>query len=155
MTKDEIKKLINDGISEPDATLALKAIEEVQKRYKSSFNELLSYRRNVPILIRYISDLYQSFIAYKFLANYQARPCEKNNKRWTEKEDNDLIELICSGVGVKEISAHLQRTPNAIQTRLSYLVGVKRLSQSIEGKFIGIADGEKVEQELVGTLYRK
>ena len=125
-----------------------KAIETVSLKPKGSYDELMAYRNNVPILIAWIRMIEQYAIRFTEHPN--------NNKRWTKEEDEFLIESICEEdpVSLPILASGMGRSETAVQTRISYLVGVKRLSQQVAGKFIGMANGEEFKANLVGTIYK-
>lgn len=76
----------------------------------------------------------------------------KKYQRWTKEEDEILIELVCSGISQAELSAAMGRTIPAIKTRVSKLVGEKRISQKIAGNFFGTFNGEYVEGTIKGEV---
>ena len=135
---------------------AIAFIELIKDTNGSSYNELMKYRNVVPKLINYIDELRCNlafFMHQAFLIHDESR----NNKRWGKEEDETIIEEICKedGLSIKELSSALQRSESAVRTRITYLVGVKRLSQKVVGKFIGTVDGEDSEVQLKGTLYKE
>ena len=80
---------------------------------------------------------------------------DRGNKRWTNEEDETLINLVCEGkTNIHKISTILGRSPGAIQTHISYLVGRKRITQEVAGKFIGFINGITAEAEICGTVYK-
>ena len=80
---------------------------------------------------------------------------KKSNQRWTQEEDEKLIEAVCSGkFTIVEISCSFGRSPTAIKTRVSHLVGVSRISQEIAGKFIGTLNGACIEGNIRGKLQK-
>lgn len=83
---------------------------------------------------------------------------EEHQFVWIEINDSDdlLISAVCSGNFTPlSLAAAFGRSPSAISSHLSYLVGVKRVSQSIAGRFIGQMNGEEVNADIVGTIYKK
>lgn len=44
------------------------------------------------------------------------------------------------------------RSAGAIATRVSYLVGIKKVSEEVAGKFVGYLDGKHVEGVINGTV---
>lgn len=81
---------------------------------------------------------------------------ERSNKRWSNREDEDLIDLICDhNASIIEISSILGRSPAAIQRRLSHLVGIKRVSSEVAGKFIGTLNGASIEGNIRGQLIKQ
>ena len=129
----------------------------IQNRPKSIVVELNTYRKYVPQLIKALIDATMVMNASVKQSERYANPkAEKDHKRWTENEDKMLIDMVCyKDCSMMEIATTFGRTVSAIQTRLTYLVGVKRLSQQIAGKFIGKINGEQTEADLVGTVYKE
>lgn len=81
---------------------------------------------------------------------------ERSNRRWSEKEDEALIDMICQeNTSILEISLIFGRSPAAIKSRVSQLVGVKRLSQEVVGKFIGTLNGANIEGSIKGQLFKQ
>ena len=66
-----------------------------------------------------------------------------------------LIELATTNMSMLELSTTMGRTPSSIKTRLSVLVGKERLSQEIAGKFLGLLNGNIVDGEISGILYKE
>lgn len=80
---------------------------------------------------------------------------ERSRKRWDKDEDDLLVELASRGeMSMTELAVTMGRTPGAIQTRLSQLVGIGRISQSVAGKFIGTLNGENVHGYIDGSLQK-
>lgn len=79
---------------------------------------------------------------------------ERSRKRWSKGEDNLLIEYASKEMSVFEIAGALGRTPAAISTRISKLVGIGKISQEIAGRFIGEINGEAVDGYIDGTLHK-
>ena len=77
---------------------------------------------------------------------------EKKYRRWTKEEDEMLIELVCSGVSQAELSSSMGRTIPAIKTRVSKLVGDKRISKKVAGLFLGTFNGQYVEGTVNGEV---
>lgn len=81
---------------------------------------------------------------------------ERSRKRWTKEEDEWLIEMAShDDTSVIDLSRMFGRTPGAIQTRISYLVGIEQLSSKVAGRFIGTIDGEQVEAEINGVVSKR
>ena len=78
---------------------------------------------------------------------------DRSGKRWSDVEDEVLVDLASrDNVNMTMIAMQLGRTPSAIQTRLSYLVGIKRVSTKVAGKFIGWFNGEQVDGDIDGVV---
>lgn len=78
---------------------------------------------------------------------------ERGRKRWSQEEDELLIEMAArSDVTIIELSREFGRTPGAIQSRITHLVGINRLSKEVAGRFVGSLNGEHVEGDIVGTI---
>lgn len=129
----------------------------VQSRPKNVMIELKQYREIAPVLIELIHMLYRMHKAsMQQVSRYENVKAEKSGKRWTKEEDDLLVEIVCDREDKTELelSNLFGRSPSAIKTRLSYLVGVKRIKQEIAGRFIGKIDGETQETFIDGTLYK-
>ena len=85
---------------------------------------------------------------------WKAGKARNNRKRWSAGEDELLIEYVSKNVSIHEISKIFGRTPAAISTRVSELVGINKLSQEIAGKFIGKLNGMDIEAHIDGTLIK-
>lgn len=133
-----------------------KLYKNVSNPPSNSYIELTNYRKLVPVILQYVESLAADNDRYvKMLNRFADDSKEKSHKRWTEQEDNLLIEMVCKDESMPILSAALGRTVPAIKTRLTYLVGVKRLSQKVVGKFIGEINGEQTEASLAGTIYKE
>ena len=80
---------------------------------------------------------------------------KRNRKRWSKEEEEMLIDEVCEGMTITQISLELGRTPTSIQTKISNLVGLKRLSMDVAGRFIGTIDGEEVNGNISGQVYKQ
>lgn len=123
----------------------------------SSYIALKKYQKYVPVILQSIEFAYtESVNSYEKLERIKNGGSDRANKKWTKQEDETLIELVCSDHdhSIFEIAIAMGRTVGAIQTRLSNLVGLNRISQKIAGKFIGEINGEETEADIVGTVYR-
>lgn len=81
---------------------------------------------------------------------------QRNHKRWTPEEDELLISAACrDDMSIIDMSATFGRSPSAIKTRLSYLVGIKRVSSEVAGKFIGTLNGASIEGNIRGQLIKQ
>ena len=137
-----------------DATRQLYKI--THERPKSIIVELNMFRKYVPVLIKYVLTLSS---LNNDITNAQQRimdsSCDNNNKRWSKEEDGQLIEQACDpNNSLTHLSVIFGRSPQAISSRLTTLVGRKRLSQDIAGRFVGYIDGVKSESDIVGTIYK-
>ena len=88
---------------------------------------------------------------------------KNHNKKWTNEENEKLVELAVENEKAKGSSNFLstvtplvfERTPNSTKTQLSKLVGIPRMSQKVDGEFEGIFDGENTNGSIKGTVYKK
>lgn len=137
-----------------EACIALAKV--VMRRPKNILQELNIYRKYVPDVFKWIEGYNKALQdANRETKRFYSNVSEKSHKRWTPEEDELLIEQICNGeMSINEISNVFGRTPQSISSRVTVLVGRKRLSQEVAGKFIGTINGEQREAELVGTLYK-
>lgn len=80
---------------------------------------------------------------------------QKKNKRWTPEEDDALVNLAAEPENTTmRIAVTMGRTPGAVQTRISQLVGIGRISQAVAGRFIGTIDGEYAECTIDGEVMK-
>lgn len=77
---------------------------------------------------------------------------QRAGKRWTDEEDTALIELAASGHDVQQIGLALSRSPGAVSSRISHLVGIKRISVEFAGTIKGQLNGQEVEGTFVGEV---
>lgn len=139
-SRDEYQKAINE---------LMKAIHQ---RPKFSA-EIAIYRKYVPILLEYCEGIDKfNGVLNKTFQRMESDSEEKRYKRWSEEEDELLIEMVCQNRSLLEVSTAMGRTVSSIKTRVSNLVGVKRLSQEIAGKFVGTLNGENVSGVINGTV---
>lgn len=93
----------------------------------------------------------------KLIINGAGRTKEKEKKhtRWTEEDDNKLIELATTeGMSPQLLSNLMERTPGSVQNRLSKLVGVKRDSKPVDGIFKGIMQtNEDGSADICGRVF--
>lgn len=156
--KDKLITMYKDDIPKDSKVEAQRAISELIKLSHEKPNvskELLTYRKYVPVLLRYCEFLDKfSNVTVKTMQRIESDCEERKYERWTEEEDAALIELICSDRTIIEVSAALGRTVASIKTRVSKLVGIRRISQDVAGRFVGTADGQIVDLQINGTLYK-
>lgn len=117
--------------------------------------ELNLYRKYVPMILRFLLEQQRVLEdATDTIVRYRTDCEKKKNKRWTPEEEETLIELTCrDDMSCMDIATTLGRSVSAIKTKLSQLVGVKRLSASVVGRFFGKANGVDAELDLDGTVY--
>ena len=78
---------------------------------------------------------------------------ERSHKKWSSIEDEQLIDAVSKGdSSIIELSCVFGRSPSAIKSRVSYLVGIKRVSSEIAGRFIGTINGASIEGNIRGQL---
>lgn len=153
---DELSKMgLNAG---PEVLAALRQLTHMQSTPSGNpFSDLKAYRACVPLLINWAlanQSLYRD--AEKAVDRMQEGAGSRSNKRWTPEEDEALIEMAASGrQNLLELSVTFGRTPNAVTSRITYLVGIRRLSQEIAGHLTGYINGEPVEGEVVGVVTKR
>lgn len=120
---------------------------------KNKFKELQLYRGLAKAVIQY-QFIYQDFVdaCTEEIDRIVSGTSDRSRKRWTDDEDSVLIEMAAQDNTATEIAIMLGRSPGAIQTRLSYLVGVNRVSSQVAGRFVGWLDGEQVEGDIDGVV---
>lgn len=142
-------------ISKSEIDKAVFAIEDMRHQRPNVANELRTFRKYVPILIRFCYQQQKLIDGYeKLFARIESDSEDKKGQKWCDQEDELLIELACSGMSMLELSTTLGRTPGSIKTRISRLVGTKRISQEIAGRFVGYVNGIHTECSVNGTIYK-
>ena len=121
----------------------------------STFHQLQQFRKLVPDLIHAYCELFELLNASVEQIERVNTESEINkNKRWTDEEENLLIELVVSDTPILEISTIMGRSASAITSKVSKLVGLERISQKLAGKFFGTINGEEVSGEIKGTVQK-
>lgn len=112
------------------------------------------FKKYVPKLIGLYKSCHEALCASaKNEARLYDSTAERSGKRWQSDEDELLVELASRDeMSMTEMSVTMGRTPGAIQSRLSQLVGIGKVSQSVAGRFIGTIDGEHVHGYIQGDV---
>ena len=139
----------------PDDSKYDDALTALSTNFRGNVDELMKFREVVPQIIEYANNMRFYVFGLQYLINFLSEDPTNSNKRWSDEEDNDLVEAVCKGMNIWDVARCLKRTPGAVSTRLSYLVGVNRISQDIAGKFVGQIDGEQRSANIVGTIFRR
>ena len=123
---------------------------------KNAAHQMKVFRKYVPVLID-MYDVVQQVLSATCEANeeLQGSLSARSRKRYTPEEDEAIVEMAASGHTTVEIALGVGRTPGAVQTRISHLVGIGKISEEIAGRFSGLLDGEFVEGDISGTIYKK
>lgn len=150
--REKYRKMGVDG--EHDLKNAINEARSLVSNPKGNpYQQLIRFRKVTPILLKLLeSDLQDYELMHRQLERFNESSYDNSGKRWNKEDDEMLIEMICNNEPMYNISTIFGRSPGAINTRVSYLVGVNRLSQEIAGRFMGTLDGEVVEGEIKGTL---
>ena len=119
--------------------------------------QLKIFKKYVPALISvYYAQQEIVMAAVKNEERVTNNRLDRNRKKWDKDEEELLIELAANDEwSLTQIAIAMGRSPSAIQTKISQLVGVNRLSQEIAGKFIGSINGEQIDGDICGTLIKK
>ena len=125
-------------------------------RPESLEEEVAAYRKDIPHLITYIDVLTDNLrMAVERIERINNKTDTNAKKKWTKDEDNLLIDVVCSEKWTPlQISTIFGRTPAAINTRVSYLVGVQKLDRKVAGHFVGEMDGKEVRATIKGTVFK-
>lgn len=151
--QEKFRKMGVDGIHDMRKTIS--ETRQILSNPKSNpYQQLLQYRKLVPKLLKMLeSDLEDYDVLHRQLERFSETSYDNANKRWDKEDDEMLINAICEEkASMYEISTRFGRSPSAITTRVSYLVGIKRLSQEIAGQFVGTLNGNDVSGDIKGTL---
>lgn len=122
----------------------------------STSEQLRIFKKYVPKLLSLYLGTHEALCASaKNETRLYNSTAERSRKRWEQDEDEILIELASRDeMSMTELAVTLGRTPGAIQTRLSQLVGIGRVSQAIAGRFIGTLNGENVQGYIDGSIQK-
>ena len=152
--RDEYLEMINNiGVDKILADIYMSIVEPP----KGAFKQISLYRALLKRAGLHIITLQDSNKAFmKELDRMGAGIGEQGRKRWTQEEDEMLIEAATDGTKtIIDLSTAFGRTPSAIQSRITKLVGIKRLTADVAGRFIGTINGEFVEGDIDGTLRKE
>ena len=118
--------------------------------------QLRIFKKYVPKLIGVYLGTHEALCAsVRTEQRLYEQTSERSGKRWDKDEDETLVEVASRGdMSITELAVTMGRTPGAIQSRLSQLVGIGRISQSIAGRFIGTIDGEHVQGYIDGEVQK-
>ena len=85
---------------------------------------------------------------------------DRQGVRWEAWEDELLVGIAADGEdldlrhALANLAGSLGRTPAAVSSRLSYLVGMRRMSQEVSGRLEGFLNGLPIDGTISGTLHR-
>ena len=118
--------------------------------------QLMRWKKLGPQLLKHFEVVDKINKGYqKILDKNNKREQENLRKKWRPDEDEMLIELASTGtMSMTDLAQAIGRTPSAISSRLSTLVGIGRVSQEIAGRFTGTMNGQMVSGNISGTLER-
>lgn len=167
--KNKIKKSLRyiDGTSTIHRDDLIKNWDVIQNGRSAAYKlaRLISNPpKNVHKQLQMFRSLSKQVINYQFLyqdivdmmGEQQERlvngMSDRARKRWTDKEDEALVEYASQDKSLTDIALMLGRTPGAIQTRLSYLVGINKTTAAVAGRFVGWLNGEHVEGDIDGVV---
>ena len=133
-------------------------VTELQTRPNGNpYIQLTEWKKLGDEIIKYFYT-YGTIMSKSALVNEEiATGAERNkNSRWTKEEDERLIDVVCQeGWTPFELSASFGRSIPAIKARVSKLVGLKRVSQEIAGRFFGTIDGVETSGSIEGIVYKR
>ena len=149
--KAKLENLFN-GVS-PDVVFNTLEMAVVQP--KSTAHQMKVFRMYVPMLLDMYDAVHQCLMAScRQVDELQGSFSERARKRYTKDEDEIIIELAARGDTLIAIALAVGRTPTAIQSRISHLVGIGKISEEIAGRFIGTLNGDFVDGYIDGVLYK-
>lgn len=152
--RDEVFEMYNNiGVGKILADIYMSIVEPP----KGAFKQISLYRallKRAGLHIMVLQECNESFM--KEIDRMGAGIGDQGRKRWTQEEDELLIEAATDGTKtIIDLSKEFGRTPSAIQNRITKLVGIKRLTADVAGRFIGTINGEFVEGDIDGTLRKE
>lgn len=115
------------------AMVVLDLLNVGQHPEKNPIRQLRLYREHTKALIELHFAMNDCMKAQRSMMLMET---PNNHLAWTQEEDEWLVDARARGEEIHTIAAHLGRTPAAIATRLSALIGVPRseiVTQYIEG----------------------
>ena len=150
--RDEFAKaVLKDG---GDSTVVTDIYTLIVHPPKSAFAKISAYQellRRAALRILALEDLKEAAILE--IERHESNVGERSRKRWTPEDDDMLIEAASQdGATIFGMAKEFGRTPGAIQSRISHLVGIKRMSKEVAGRFIGTLNGEFVEGDIDGVV---
>ena len=105
--------------------------------------QVTTFRKYVPELVKYAEEALRRALEYYQIAKETAGADHENaGKRWTQAQDVLLIEAVSQGANQIQVSQMLGRSPSACVARVSYLVGINRISKKVAGEFTGWVGSE-------------
>lgn len=116
------------------------------KKWREAFDQLLKYlyfQSEVAAGLKFELALLKEGVKDADYAN--------SGKPWDENEDVWIVDSRADGMRVEEMAKVLLRSPFAVATRLSQLVGVTR-SIEVERQIDGVLNGDKVSGLFEGTM---
>jgi hypothetical protein len=115
---------------------------------------LRAYRKWTEVLIGHVLAL--SKLNEDLCAERQQLMTGKGDqagRRWTDEQDAALVELACEpDASMIKMALTMCRTPGAVASRLTYLVGVSKVSRHVVGRITGYLDGEPVSGVFDGEV---
>lgn len=115
---------------------------------------LRGYRKWTEVLIGHVlalSQLNADLIAEQ--EHLRTGKGDQSGRRWTDEQDEALVEMACDpDASMIKIALTMCRTPGAVASRLSYLVGVSKVSRHVVGRITGYLDGELVSGVFDGEV---
>ena len=115
-----------------------KILLAIKGQPENPMKRLKIYDECVPLLL----EVTENFDAYA------CRSKELLESTW----NNQGIRSHDWGIGV--VASLFGRTPSAIASRVSYLVGIERVSQEIAGRFVGTLNGQHIHGMIDGELQK-
>ena len=141
--------------SKEEMSETIKTVTKLLKKPKgTAFIQLLQWRKiGAKMLLMLKMQKMMVDAAENTMKRVNDKTCERSHKKWTEIEDEQLINAVCNeSSSIIDIACLFGRSPAAIKTRVSYLVGIKRVSSDIAGKFIGTLNGADIQGDIKGKL---
>lgn len=150
--RDEVvKAILLDG---GDASVVTDIYALIVHPPKSAYAKITACQellRRAALRILALEDLKEK--ALLEIERHESNVGERSRKRWTSEDDDLLIETAAQdGATIFGMAKEFGRTPSAIASRISHLVGIKRMSAEVAGRFIGTLNGEFVEGDIDGVV---
>lgn len=138
-------------------------VESVTSLIKATKHEKASLSKRMKLQKKAVESVFDAAskiwsmcqIFDTFAAQMASGSYRNSRKRWREEDDEILIDLVCEGKSDVFISNCLGRSVSACKSRVTYLVGIEKMSEKTAGYFIGMLSGEEVSGSIEGLVYKQ
>jgi hypothetical protein len=138
-----------------DREVAIREVLSLNATHGGNIHQRLTrYRKYTEIMISLLVT--QTELIESLLMNQEhllRGKASQSGRRWTQEQDEALIERACQPESsMMTLALTFNRTPGAIASRLTYLVGVSKVSRHVVGRITGYLDGVQVDGAFDGEI---